>query len=69
MKFHVYNENYEMETVWQNFMDYHTSWPRWDNQDYANRALEPFNGKYNDRQGYVEFDTLEDYVMFVMRWS
>lgn len=56
---------------WRNFWDCDPT--HYSELNNLRKALEPYNCRYVNemwpRNPYIEFDTEQDYVMFVLRWS
>lgn len=72
VKVHIYensDDRYFDDTYkawWSNFLDYlYTESKQW--PDDVNPALESYNAVYTN--GYVAFQSEEDYAWFLLRWA
>lgn len=75
MKVHIVDD-FKIKEWWSNFYNYlRMKYPRGEDRDELtiNKELEPYNAKlfrqWNNSTPYVEFNTEQDYVMFVLTWS
>lgn len=74
VKVPLFDSNFKIPTWWSGFYeDLRIKYPRGEdrNETNINLELEPYNALWAQGTGtpYVEFDTEQDYVMFVLRWS
>jgi hypothetical protein len=71
------DDNHVMPVWWRNFI-YHLHLHREDDEEAkkVNEALKPYNARFRTTIKrspygirYVTFDSEEDYVLFILRWS
>lgn len=70
-----HNITFKPHAWWYNFINYvydhaHTHVDGWSGyrEDFIAAELKKFNARYIEYQG-LEFDSEQDYVMFILRWS